>query len=64
MKPNEKETSIYSPQSEWLGRSLENYKSMHAAGAESKGVADKLRQAKTLTEARKIMFGYKRGNKK
>lgn len=38
----------------WYGRSLENYKAIHP----------KAKVAKTLTEARKLAFGMKKGNKK
>lgn len=47
---------------EWLGRSLSNYKSMHAGTASSKGVKEQFQAAKTLTAARKILFGYKKKN--
>jgi len=46
---------------EWLGRSLSNYKSMHASTAKSKGVGPAFEAAKTLTQARKVLFGYKKG---
>lgn len=46
----------------WLGRSLANYKQMQAKVAESKGVLDALMNAKTLTQARKIVYGTKKGN--
>jgi hypothetical protein len=49
---------VYSP-----FRSLENYKEMHKKTAESKGVASALAQAKTLTQARIILFGKKRGQR-
>lgn len=52
------------PEWEWLGRSLPNYKSMHASTAKSKGVSEAFQSAKTLTQARKILFGYKKGNVK
>lgn len=51
-------------ESEWLGRSLSNYKSMHAKTAESRGVTKELEKAQTLTQARKILFGYKKGSKR
>ena len=41
--------AMYKPEWNWLGRSLENYKSMHPKAA----------GAKTLTEARKLAFGNK-----
>jgi hypothetical protein len=50
-------------ESEWLGRSLQNYKEMQEGVSKSKGVYDDLKKAKTLTEARKIVYGYKKGNK-
>lgn len=43
----------------WLGRSLSNYKSQQSDIARNKGVLPKLQQAKTLTEARKIVYGVK-----
>lgn len=46
----------------WLGRSLSNYKQMQAKVAESKGVLDALMSAKTLTQARKVVYGTKKGN--
>jgi hypothetical protein len=58
------ESTVYRPDWEWLGRSLSNYKSMHAAGARSKGVYERLMEAKTLTQARKVVFGYKKGQTK
>lgn len=54
------ELAIYRPDWRWLGRSLENYKAMHAKTAESKGKGAELRNARTLTQARKIVFGLKR----
>lgn len=38
-------------------RSLENYKAVHAKVAESKGRAQALKDAKTLTTARKVCYG-------
>lgn len=46
----------------WYGRSLDNYKQIQAKVANDRGVGDKLRNAKTLTEAKKIVFGYKKKN--
>lgn len=46
----------------WFGRNLENYKQMQSKVAESKGVLDALMNAKTLTQARKIVYGHKKGN--
>lgn len=54
--------SKYKPGWQWLGRNLENYKGMHAKYAESKGISNELRSAKTLTQARKVVFGYKKKN--
>jgi len=45
---------IYRPSGSWAGRSLENYISLHP----------KAKGAKTLTEARKLAFGYKKGQTK
>lgn len=52
------------PKYEWLGRSLDNYKRMHRNTVEKKGVIEAFTGAKTLTQAKKILFGYKRGNSK
>lgn len=46
----------------WLGRSLDNYKQQHRNTSESKGVQKEFMLAKTLTQAKKILFGYKRKN--
>lgn len=48
----------------WLGRSLSNYKSQQADIARKKGVGTQLQNAKTLTEARKIIYGLKSKNTK
>ena len=50
------------PTATWAGRSLDNYKAIHKAAAETKGVGAELAMAKTLTHAKKIVFGMKRGN--
>jgi len=55
---------IKNKESTWFGRSLDNYKKMHAKTAEDKGVDKEFHSAKTLTKARKILFGYKRKNTK
>jgi hypothetical protein len=47
----------------WQGRSLTNYKDMHEKTAKSKGCWEQLKKCNTLTEARKIVFGVKKGNK-
>lgn len=52
----------HKPEYNWLGRSLENYKAMHTKTAENKGVGAAFRAAKTLTEAKKLAFGYKTKN--
>lgn len=49
-------------ESSWIGRSLTNYKAIHADKAKKKGVQDAFEAAKTLTQARKILFGVKKGN--
>ena len=41
-------------------RSLENYKKMHNGTAKSKSVLEDFNSARTLTEARKILFGVKK----
>lgn len=45
--------------SNWLGRSLKNYKAMHAKTAESKKVHTEFMAATTLTRARAILWGTK-----
>lgn len=40
-------------------RSLENYKTQQADVAKDRGVYEQLMKAKSLTEARKIMYGSK-----
>lgn len=52
----------YKPEGKWLGRSLDNYKSIHAPTAKAQGCSAELEAAQTLTKARKVLFGYKRGN--
>ena len=47
--------------STWVGRSLDNYKAMHEKTAKDKGVAHELANAKTLTQAKKIVYGHKKG---
>ena len=46
------------------GRSLENYKSMHTKTAENKGCKEEFLACKTLTQARKVLFGMKKGQTK
>lgn len=46
----------------WVGRSLENYKSMHKKTAVDKGVEKELAACSTLTKARKILWGLKSKN--
>jgi len=48
--------------SKWFGRSLTNYKEQHTSTAKNKGVAKEFQAAPTLTQARKILFGFKKGN--
>lgn len=45
--------------STWTGRSLSNYKSMHRETAAKKGKGAELQAARTLTEARVVVFGEK-----
>lgn len=40
-----------------LKQALDNYKRMHRALAESKSVIKAFLEAKTLTQARKVLFG-------
>lgn len=42
---------------------LRNYKQLHAETAASKGKSAELASARTLTEAKKILFGEKRKSK-
>lgn len=49
-------------ESTWIGRSLENYKKLHEKGAKLKGCNEALQAAKSLTIARRIVFGYKKKN--
>ena len=51
--------NIYNPGWRWLGRSLDNYKKLQAKVAAQKGVTEQLKNARTLTEARKICYGVK-----
>jgi len=46
---------------EWdnLDQRLENYKNQHAETAKSKGLVEELKAARTLTKARKVLFGEK-----
>lgn len=41
-------------------RSLQNYKEMHKDGARDAGVEKELANARSLTQARKIVFGEKK----
>lgn len=50
---------LYKPESKWYGRSLDNYKKMQAKVAASNGVGEQLKNATTLTQARKIVYGVK-----
>jgi hypothetical protein len=49
-------------ESRWIGRSLSNYKAQHRGTAERKGVETQFQKAQTLTAAKKILFGHKKGN--
>lgn len=53
---------IKTKESIYLGRSLENYKQMHTNTANDKGVYKEFIAAKTLTKAKKILFGFKKKN--
>lgn len=52
----------YKPEYNWYGRSLDNYKKMHRNLAEGRGIGKRFQECTTLTEARKVLFGLKRGN--
>ncbi len=54
----------YNPDSKWFGRNLNNYKDQQEKVAKSKNCLAELLKAKTLTEARKILYGIKRGAEK
>ena len=54
--------SKYTSNGHWLGRSLENYKSALMGVAEAKGLLEQFRATKTLTQARKVLWGYKKKN--
>lgn len=41
----------------WAGRNLENYKKTHRELAEKKGVLREFLAAKTVTQAKKVLFG-------
>lgn len=58
---NDKDTikAMYFPEGNYLGRSLDSYKSTQAKIAASLGVGEQLKASKTLTEARKIVYGKK-----
>ena len=45
------------PEWEDLNKRLQNYKEQQAGRAKKKGVEDKLKAAKTLTQARKVLRG-------
>lgn len=55
-KPEEKRKETWYP-----FRSLENYKGMHMGVAKAKGREEMLKNAKTLSQARKICFGSVKG---
>jgi len=61
---DDKTKLLYKPEWNWYGRSLDNYKNMHAKLAKEKGVSVEFQACKTLTQARKVLFGFKKGNKK
>ncbi len=56
--------ATYNPESKWFGRSLDNYKIMQAKVAASKGLTKELQACRTLTQAKKLLFGLKSGNLK
>ncbi len=62
MKDSDAIKMKYFPDGNYLGRSLSGYKTTQKAVAEARGVGEKLAAAKTLTEARKIVYGYKKGH--
>ena len=57
-----KEAGFKQVESHWIGRSLSNYKAQHRATAENRGVEHQFQKAQTLTAAKKILFGHKKGN--
>lgn len=54
----------YNPESNWIGRSLTNYKAQQEKVARSRGTLTELQNAKTLTQARKAVYGLKKGQLK
>lgn len=52
---------VHCPEWHWFGRSLKNYQQMHHETARKKGVLEAFNAAPTLTKARKILFGLKKG---
>lgn len=54
----------YKPQWRWVGRNLDNYKAMQSEVAKARGVSAQLAATKTLTAARKAVYGNKRGQLK
>lgn len=59
---NRKMNKPQARENNWLGRSLTNYKQMHANTANDKGVYKEFMASKTLTAAKKILHGMKRKN--
>lgn len=57
----EKAPSIYKPESNWCGRSLKNYKLMHRDSAAERDNVKAFDRCDTLTAARKLAFGLKKG---
>lgn len=49
-------------ESKWYGRSLLNYKTQQESLAKRKGLTKELVNVKTLTEARKLLYGTKKGS--
>lgn len=59
---DEKEENKHRPGYQWLGRSLQNYKQMHSSTASDKGCSKEFQACKTLTAARKVLWGFKKKN--
>ncbi len=45
--------------SNWLGRNLDNYKSIHAEMAKEKGIYEQLMACPTYTAAKRLLYGKK-----
>jgi hypothetical protein len=60
----DKTKKSYGSAQSYLGRNLENYKKLQSSIAEKKKLVKELKEADTLTKARKLLYGLKKGNLK